>query len=98
MDNADTVYAPKPWASNEERLVSEALASVASIPGSVLQATVRPPLPRVQLFPPRFGYRTDEIGIRDILDIDVTFPGARVDYSGSASGYQATSRPSLGTW
>lgn len=95
--HADTVYAPRPWTSNEERLVSQALAS-ASIPGYILQAQVRPPLPRVQLFPPRFGYRTEPIGIQDILDIDRTFPGARVDYSGSNSGYQGSSAPSLGTW
>lgn len=97
MDNADTVYAPKPWASHEERLVSEALAS-ASAPGAVLQETVRPPLPRVVLFPPRFGYRTEPLGIKDILDVNATFPSARVDYSGSSSGYSGTSTPSLGTW
>lgn len=97
MQNADTVYAPKPWGSNEERLMGEAL-SVANIPGDVIQQTVRPPLPLVQLFPPRFGYRTDPIGIRDVLDVNTTYPGARVDYSGSSSGTSGTSTPSLGTW
>jgi len=99
VDNADTVYAPKPWASNEERLTTEAL-SAATIPGNILQETVRPPLPRVQLFPPRFGYRTEAIGIRDVLDVNLTYPNARVDYSGHASGggYSGTSTPSQGVW
>src|SRR4051812_9819031 len=97
MQNADTVYAPKPWASHEERLTSEALAS-ATAAGSDLQAGVRPPIPRVILFPPRFGYRTEPLGIRDILDVDHAFPSARVDYSGSSSGYSGTSTPSLGNW
>lgn len=97
MLNADSVYAPKPWQSNEERLVGEALAA-ALTPGSILQNTVRPPLPRVVLFPPRFGYRTEEYGIRDILDVNKTFPNSRVDYSGSNSGYSGTSTPSLGVW
>jgi hypothetical protein len=97
MQNADTVYAPKPWASNEERLVSEALAANTT-PGSVLQSAVRPPLPRVVLFPPRYGYRTEPYGIRDVLDVDNAFPTARVDYSGSSSGYSGTSTPSLGNW
>jgi hypothetical protein len=98
MDQANTVYSAKPWASNEERLLSQAL-SVADTPGAILQETVRPPLPRVQLFPPRFGYRTEQPTIQDVLmNLDATFPGARVDYSGSQSGYQGTSYPSMNVW
>lgn len=97
MQNADTVYAPKPWASHEERLVTQSLAANTA-PASVLQEGVRPPLPRVVLFPPRFGYRTEPLGIRDILDVNDAFPSARVDYSGSSSGYSGTSTPSLGNW
>lgn len=105
----DTVYSPSPtaqpatvsvyskaapWQSNEERLVSEALAA-SQTPGAALQQLVRPPLPRTQLFPPKYGYRQEAIGIRDIIDVDVLFPGARVDYSQSQSGYSGTSYPSL---
>jgi hypothetical protein len=43
-----------PWQSNEERLMSEALM-VATVPADVL-ASIRPPLPQIPLFPPRFGY------------------------------------------
>lgn len=85
----------RPWASNEERLTTEALAS-ATIPGAVLQAQVAPPLPRVVAFRPRFGYERDALRIDDIVNLDVIFPGARVDYSGSRSGYSGSSFPALG--
>jgi hypothetical protein len=53
--SADTMYGPRPWtdrprysyagpfASNEERLVQQALASM-DLPGEELQEFVRPPL------------------------------------------------------
>jgi hypothetical protein len=85
----------RPWASNEERLTTEAL-SAAVIPGAVLQARVAPPLPRVVAFRPRFGYEQRALGIADIVNLDVLFPGARVDYSGSRSGYSGSSFPALG--
>lgn len=101
--NADSVYdrrawnaynAAPPWQSNEERLCGEALAANANMSSDQI-ASIRPPIPRVGLFPPKFGYRQDAIGIRDIVQIDNVFPGARVDYSGSTSGYSGTSYPSL---
>ena len=109
MDNADGRYDhTKPWnkmppwsqdrpfASNEERLTTAAL-NVALIPGAELSAMVRPPLPQVQLFPPRFGYRTRELSLTDILTDTpaVTFPSQ--NYSGGPGGYEGTSRNSQGT-
>jgi hypothetical protein len=86
----------RPFASNEERLTSRALEA-ATVPGAELQEMVRPPLPQVQLFPPRFGYRTRELSISDIIsDIDaVTFPAQ--NYSGGPNDYSGTSRNSQGT-
>lgn len=103
MLRPNTVYdTTKPWTSNEERLTTQALA-VATIPGEdispvpndAIARNVRPPLPRTELFPPKFGYRVDALGIADIVKLDTVFPGARVDFSGSVSGYQGTSTPAL---
>lgn len=84
-----------PWASNEERLVSQALADQTNVSPAVL-ASLGPPLPRIVTFPPRFGYRTEALGIRDIKNIDIIYPGSRTDYSGMSSGRHGTSFPALG--
>lgn len=88
--------ANRPFSSNEERLTTMALEA-ATVPGSELQAMVRPPLPQVQLFPPRFGYRTRELSISDIIeDVGaVTYPGQ--NFSGGPNDFSGTSRNSQGT-
>lgn len=91
---ADGDYRLGPNESNEERLVSEALAALAGEPAEVI-AQRRPPLPQVQLFPPRFGYRVDALGIRDVVRLDEIYPQSRIDWSGTTSGYTGTSYPSL---
>jgi hypothetical protein len=96
VDQADSVYfRGHPWASNEERLVTEALGATAGMSVEQIQA-IRPPIPRVQLFPPRFGYEKKTIGIEDVLDINRSYPGARVDYAGNKSGQEGSTAPSLG--
>lgn len=96
MQSADAVYDhTKPWQSNEERLVSAALGATAGMTQAQIQA-IRPPLPRVSLFPPRYGYNREPIGMRDLLRIDDVYPGARVDYAESQSGNQGSSFPALG--
>ena len=80
MQNPDGRYDyTKPWASNEERLVSESLA-MANLPAEVIQQ-IRPPLPQVQLFPPRYGYRREAFGIRDVVNGDTIYPGAPTGFS-----------------
>lgn len=84
-----------PFASNEERLVSQALA-VATIPGVELASMVRPPLPQVELFREKFGYATTELGIDDIIGLGRTYDEPRISwYSGGPAGYSGTSRNSL---
>jgi hypothetical protein len=86
-----------PWSSNEERLTQQAL-SVALMPGAYLQQQVRPNLPQIQLFPPRFGYgdRTQP-EIDDIVSIDRNYVEPRVSwYSGGAGSYSGSSRNDLG--
>jgi len=95
-EQADSVYfRSHPWQSNEERLVSEALGATAGMSVEEIQA-IRPPLPRVRLFPKRFGFKKQTIGIEDVLDINRAYPGARVDYAGNKSGQEGGAGPSLG--
>jgi hypothetical protein len=87
----------RPWQSNEERLTGEALAA-AALDGPVDPAyNTRPPLPRTNPFPPRFGYGDrPAFGIKDIVNLDALYPGARVDYAQNNSGMAGTSFPALG--
>lgn len=110
---ADGVYSRKPWqappeaayppqayigpfASNHERLLSQSLA-VNTMSGAEIQEYVRPPMPQIQLFPPRFGYTDTEISIEDIIEL----PGraqqrVESDFSQSPNTQQGTSRNTLG--
>jgi len=85
-----------PWASNEQRLTQQAIA-VATIPGEEIQDLVRPNLPQLQLFPPRFGYgeRTQPT-IDDVVTIDRVYTEPRTSwFSGGPAGYSGASRNSL---
>lgn len=85
-----------PWSSNEERLTGQALMA-ATTPGDAISQLVRPNLPQVKLFPPRFGYRSREIGIADIMDVDEIYQQPRVNFQGGLAGYEGTSRNAQGT-
>lgn len=105
--SADTMYGPRPWtekprysylgpfASNQERLVQQALA-VMEIPADEIQEVVRPPLPQIDLFPPRFGYDRTAIGINDIINVSRAFPTRISWFSGGVGSYSGTSRDTLG--
>lgn len=96
MQEPNSVYDTQhPWQSNEERLVSEALGATAGMSMEEIQA-IRPPIPRMNLFPDRFGYEKRALGIMDVLDISESYPGARIDYAGNRSGMEGSSAPSLG--
>jgi hypothetical protein len=85
-----------PWSSNMEKLTQQALLA-NTMPASQLQALVRPPLPQVHLFPPRFGFGPrPQIEIDDVITLDRVYTEPRVSwYSGSPSGYSGSSRNSL---
>lgn len=103
----DTMYGPRPWSekprysylgpfsSNEERLVQQSLAA-AQLPGYELQEVVRPPLPQIELFPPRYGYRTAAYGIDDIMGAQRSYPTRLSWFSGGPGSFQASSRDTLG--
>jgi hypothetical protein len=110
---ADGVYSRKPWqappeaayppqayigpfASNQERLLSQSLA-VNTMSGAEIQEYVRPPMPQIKLFPPRFGYTDTEISIEDIIEL----PGraqqrVESDFSQTPNTTESTSRNNLG--
>lgn len=85
-----------PWASNMERLTSQAMMA-ATMPGAALQELVRPPLPQIRLFPDRFGFgeRTQPT-IEDVVSVNRDYMEPRISwYSGGVAGYSGSSRNSL---
>jgi hypothetical protein len=86
----------RPWQSNEERLVTTALEAAMLMPADEIRA-LKPPLPQIQLFPPRFGYPTEAPGILDVVNLDrQTLP--QDNFSGTLSNYSGASRNSLGDY
>jgi hypothetical protein len=83
----------KPFQSNQERLVSEALAS-SQLPAEVISA-IRPPLPQVDPFRPRFGYKPVQdraLTIEDVVGVSTTYGDARYQTSGGMESIQGSSR------
>lgn len=97
MQQADSVYdRTRPWASLPERILTDALG-VADIPGDVIALQSAPPPVVRPLFPPRFGYPTEALGIQDVLQIDQRYPSPSTNfYSGTQGGYSGSSRPTIG--
>jgi hypothetical protein len=101
-DDSYTAAQPKwtyngPWSSNMERLTQQALM-VATMPSNQIQQMVRPNLPQIKLFPPRFGWgERTQPEIDDVVSIDRVYTEARISwYSGSPAGYSGSSRNDLG--
>ena len=96
----EAAYPPQgylgPFASNQERMLSQALAS-QTMQGAQLQEYVRPPLPQIELFPARYGYVKDALRIDDIIDITSrAYETERVDTPNAANTPESTQRNSLG--
>lgn len=92
QQGTDTIYNwTRPFQSMQEQLVNAQLVANASSDAQ----NRRPPIPNIGRVPPRFGYRTDPPRISDILVVDDAFPASFGDWSGTESGYQGTSFPSL---
>ena len=85
-----------PYKSIQDSLISRALAAVTT-PGAVLQEIVRPNLPQVKLFPPRFGYRSRELNLKDVMHVNEDTNGfpLRADTYGTASA-ESTMRNAQG--
>lgn len=83
----------KPFQSNQERLVSEALAESQRSADSIRQ--LRPPLPQVDPFPPRFGYKPVQdraLTVEDVVGVARTYGDARYQTSGGMESIQGSSR------
>jgi len=80
-----------PFQNVQEAFMSRALQSI-TMPAQLLPDLVRPPLPQVNLFPPRYGYRTRQLGIMDVMDVNEEFQPTRVDFTREPGGYQGTAR------
>ena len=103
--SAPTADAPRPpqeyvgpFQSNQERLLSQSLAAW-NMSGADIQQYVRPPLPQIKLFPPRFGYTEDEISIEDIISLPrnvATTQRNESDFSQTPNSTQSSSRNTLG--
>lgn len=91
----DSVYARRPWSSYQEQQVTNYLAQWTDLPADAVRR-IAPPIPNIGRTPPRFGYRTHVLGIADIACLDDVYPGSRVDYSQSQSGFSSTTYPALG--
>lgn len=96
QQDAGYAYVKSGYDSNEERLTSQALAA-AQTPAEILRG-IRPAFARAPLFPPRFGYPQDEIGIADVISVDRRYPDSSSEFSGTPGGYSASTGPSLGWW
>ena len=94
QDPADVYRQLGPNYSNQERLVTQALMT-ATIPGPILQAQVRPNIPGIESFPPRWGYpsyQERQLGIEQTLDVTRTYRNRRDDLSGGVASIQSASR------
>ena len=80
-----------PFANAQEAFMARALKSV-TMPAQLIPDIVRPPLPQITLCPPRYGYRTRELGIMDVMDVNSEFQPTRVDFTREPGGAQGTAR------
>jgi hypothetical protein len=78
-----SVYS-KPGQLRQEYAV-DAVLRLANVPGAVIEAQVRPPVPLV-LNPPRFGYDRTPLFITDVLATDRWSPSFRSWTSGAPRG------------
>lgn len=89
--------ASRPWGSKEEQIREQAVAyALASAPE--VQDTVRPPLPQVDPFPPRFGYRNRQFGVEEVINVaEIHKAPSPSNFGGSVAGYTGASRNASGT-
>ena len=96
----EAAYPPQqyvgPFASNQERLLSQSMA-VNMMTGAEIQELVRPPLPQVKLFPDRFGYTDVELTIEDIIALPrVNQQRVESDFRQTPNTTESSSRNDLG--
>ncbi len=101
MDAPDGRYDSRPW--NMVGAPPNQTAPEALVTDRLLALLQQPEMgPRVApdtvMFRTRFGYRTRELGIMDLIEADIPqAPQPSVDYSGGSASYSGTSRNDLGS-
>ena len=94
----EAAYPPQayigPFASNQEQNLSQAMATL-TMPAAEIQEYVRPNLPQIELFPPKYGYSTQEYGLDDMVNLNVPVT-ERVDTPNPAAQAESSSRNTLG--
>lgn len=84
----------RPWETNEERLVTDALMA-NTMPSEEIATMVRPPLPQIRLFPPIFGltsYQDRQSRIDDVIVAEPRPADFRSNLSGGEAGFMASAR------
>lgn len=84
-----------PFATKEQELTSRAILAT-TIPAAQLADIVRPPLPQLLLFRPRFGHRTAQLGIADLMNVDEIYAEPPTRYDAADQGWQGTLRNAQG--
>lgn len=84
-----------PFASNRERLMTQAMA-VGNMTAAEVQQYVRPNLPQIELFPDKYGFKRAQYGINDIVQVSGRST-ERTDFSQVPYAVQSTARNDLGT-
>jgi hypothetical protein len=94
----EAAYPPQayigPFASNQEQVVSQAMASL-NMTSEQIQEYCRPNLPQIELFPQKYGYSTKEYGLDDMINLNVPVT-ERVDTAKPAAQAEPSSRNTLG--
>jgi len=94
----EAAYPPQayigPFASNQEQMVSQAMASL-QMTSEQIQEYCRPNLPQIELFPQKYGYSTKEYGLDDMINLNVPVT-ERVDTAKPAAQAEPSSRNTLG--
>lgn len=93
----DAFVDPSGYSSNEQRLTALALAAQLGPTADELRG-LRPRFAKAPLFPPRFGYPQDVIGIEDVIQVDRRYPDSSAETSGNSGSYAGSTAPSLGWW
>ncbi len=94
MQNADTWYLRRPWDSMPEARLSATLGAFAATPPEEI-AALRPPLPQVRPFPPRFGYEQRPLTVTDCFALGHNYPTAMDDPTRVQPGYSGSSVTSM---
>ena len=80
-----------PFSTLEEELTLRAKLA-PTIPAVQLADIVRPQIPQVMLFRPKYGYRVRQIGIADLMNVDELFLDPGNQNGAADAGWQGTSR------